>query len=39
MACMEAIRALSEVNVATSDVSMTNLRGKTIGEALRNSGF
>ncbi len=33
LACMEAIRALSETN--TSDVSMNNLRGKTIGEALR----
>ncbi|GAB0173527.1 flagellar FLiS export co-chaperone [Helicobacter trogontum] len=38
-ACMEVIRALSEAPVATSDVSMSNLRGKTIGEALRNSGF
>lgn len=39
MACMEAIRALSEVNVANSDVSIGSLRGKTIGEALRNGNF
>lgn len=39
MACMEAIRALSETNVASSDISISNLRGKTIGEALRNGGF
>lgn len=37
--CMEAIRALTEVNVSTSDVSMTNLRGRTIGEALKNNMF
>lgn len=35
-ACMEAIRALSESNSSVSDVSVNNLRGKTIGEALRN---
>lgn len=38
-ACMEAIRALSEVNASVSDVSMNNLRGKTIGEALRINNF
>ena len=38
-ACMEAIRALSESNNSVSDISMTNLRGKTIGEALRIGNF
>lgn len=39
LVCMEAIRALSEVKVASNDMSIGSLRGKTIGEALRNGGF
>ncbi|RDU64075.1 hypothetical protein CQA53_08020 [Helicobacter didelphidarum] len=38
-ACMEAIRALSDTSPSMTDVSIGNLRGKTIGEALKIGNF